>query len=57
MRLRIHPDGMQIAFDDYRLVANARLILPAPLPWHLGLPQLVDRNLGHAKAEPILATR
>ena len=31
---RHHPDG--IAFDDHRLVVNARLILPATLA--LGLP-------------------
>ena len=26
-----HPDRIQIAFDDHRLVANAGLILPATL--------------------------
>ena len=40
-----HPDGIHIAFDDHRLVANAGLILPATLAQHLGLPQLVDRRL------------
>ena len=33
---RNHPDRIQIAFDDHRLVANAGLILPATLalrPW------------------------
>ena len=40
-----HPDRIQIAFDDHRLVANAGLILPATLGRHLGLPQLVDRHL------------
>ena len=40
-----HPDRIQIAFDDHRLVANAGLILPATLGWHLGRPQLVDRHL------------
>ena len=40
-----HPDRIQIAFDDHRLVANAGLILPATLALHLGLPQLVDRHL------------
>ena len=40
-----HPDRIQIAFDDHRLVANAGLILPATLAQHLGLPQLVDRRL------------
>ena len=42
---RNHPDRIQIAFDDHRLVANAGLILPATLARHLGLPQLVDRHL------------
>ena len=37
-----HPDRIQIAFDDHRLVANAGLLLPATL----GRPQLVDRHLG-----------
>ena len=46
---RIHPDRIQIAFDDHRLVANAGLILPATLALHL--------DLGRAPAEPILATR
>ena len=41
-----HPDRIQIAFDDHRLVNNAGLILPATLALHLGLPQLVDRHLG-----------
>ena len=41
-----HPDRIQIAFDDHRLVANAGLILPATLGRHLGLPELVDRHLG-----------
>ena len=40
-----HPDRIQIAFDDHRLVNNAGLILPATLSLHLGLPQLVDRHL------------
>ena len=59
-----HPDRMQIAFDDHRLVANAGLILPATVAQHLGLPQLVDRrlDLGRApgpgpRAEPTPATR
>ena len=45
-----HPDRIQIAFDDHRLVANAGLILPSTLALRLGLPQLVDRHLdlGHA---------
>ena len=41
-----HPDRIQIAFDDHRLVANAGLILPATLGRHLGLPELVDRQPG-----------
>ena len=47
---RNHPDRIQIAFEDHRLVANAGLILPATLALRLGLPQLVDRHLdlGHA---------
>ena len=40
-----HPDGIHIAFDDHRLVANAGLILPATLAQHLGLPQLVQQRL------------
>ena len=45
-----HPDRIQIAFDDHRLVANAGLILPAALALHLGLPQLVQQclDLGNA---------
>ena len=35
---RNHPDRIRIAFDDTRLVANAGLLLPATLAWHLGLP-------------------
>ena len=35
-----HPDRIQIAFDDHRLVANAGL-LPTTLARRLGLPQLV----------------
>ena len=47
---RSHPDRIQIAFDDHRLVANAGLMLPATLARRLGLPQLADRHLdlGHA---------
>ena len=47
---RNHPDRMQIAFDDHRLVANAGLILPATLALHLGLPQLVDPHLDLGRA-------
>ena len=40
-----HPDRIQIAFDDHRLVANAGLILPATLALRLGLPQLLRKHL------------
>ena len=45
-----HPDRIQIAFDDHRLVANAGLLLPATLALRLGLGELADRHvdLGHA---------
>ena len=33
-----HPDRIQFAFDDHRLVANAGLLLPTTLARHLGLP-------------------
>ena len=55
-----HPDRIQIAFDDHRLVANAGLILPATLAQHLGLPELVDRHLDlgrRAGPSQSLATR
>ena len=42
---RHHPDRIQIAFDDHRLVASAGLILPATLALRLGRPQLVDQHL------------
>ena len=45
MLLRSSPDGIHIAFDDRRLVANAGLILPATLAQHLGLPQLAQQRL------------
>ena len=35
---RNDPYRIHIVFDDRRLVANARLILPATLALHLGLP-------------------
>ena len=40
-----HPDRIQIAFDDHRLVANAGLLLPATLAHHLGHSQLVQERL------------
>ena len=45
---RNHPDRIQIAFDDHRLVANAGLILPATLAPRLGLPQLLRKHLDPA---------
>ena len=47
---RNHPDRIQVAFDDHRLVANAGLLLSATLALHLGLPQLVDRHLDLGRA-------
>ena len=35
---RHHPDRIQVAFDDHRLMANAGLLLPSTLALHLGLP-------------------
>ena len=40
-----HPDCLQIAFDDHRLVNNAGLLIPATLARHVGLRELVDRDL------------
>ena len=40
-----HPDRIQIAFDDHRLVNNAGLLLPATLAQHVGLRELVDHHL------------
>ena len=40
-----HPDRIQIAFDDHRLVNNAGLLLPATLAQRVGLRELVDRHL------------
>ena len=45
MLARNHPDRIRIIFDDYRLVANAGLLLPAALAQHLGLRELVDYRL------------
>ena len=45
---RNHPDRIQIAFDDHRLVVNAGLILPATLALRLGLPQLLRKHLDPA---------
>ena len=51
-----HPDRIHVAFDDYRLVANAGLLLPVASARHLGL---VDRHvdLDHAPGKPTPATR
>ena len=40
-----HPDGIRIAFDDHRRVANAGLTLPVTLARYQGLPQLVQQRL------------
>ena len=40
-----HPDRIQIAFDDHRLVNNAGLLLPATLALCLNLPQLIQMHL------------
>ena len=39
------PDGIHVAFDDHRLVANAGLLLPASLAQRLGLGELVDQHV------------
>ena len=45
-----HPDRIQIAFDDHRLVNNAGLLLPVILAHHLGLGELVDRHVDLGRA-------
>ena len=40
-----HPDRIDVAFDDHRLVANAGLLLPAILALRLGLGEVVERYL------------
>ena len=40
-----HPDRIQIAFDDHRLVANAGLLLPATLALRLGFGELADKHV------------
>ena len=45
-----HPDRIQIAFDDHRLVSNVGLLLPVTFAQHLGLSQLVDRHLDLGRA-------
>ena len=51
---RNHPDRIQIAFDDPRLVADAGLLLPVTLAQHLGLREVVDSHvdLGDAPGLP-----
>ena len=39
-----HPDRIQVAFDECRLVSHPGLILPVTLAEHLGPPQLVERR-------------
>ena len=39
------PDRIHVAFDDYRLVSNAGLILPVTLAHHVGLGELVARHV------------
>ena len=39
------PDGIYIAFDDHRLVANAGLLLPVTLAHHLGLGELAEHHV------------
>ena len=45
MLARNDLDGIHVAFDDHRLVANAGLILPVTLSQHLGLRELVDNHV------------
>ena len=45
MLSRNYPERIRIAFDDTRLVANARLLLPVTLAQHLGLCQLADSHV------------
>ena len=47
---RHHPDRIRVVFDDYRLVANAGLLLPATLARRLGLPGLVHNHLDLGRA-------
>ena len=42
---RNHPNRIQIAFDDHRLLANAGLLLPVSLAQHLGLREFVDSHV------------
>ena len=40
-----HPDRINVAFDDHRLINNAGLLLPAILALRLGLGELVDQHV------------
>ena len=40
-----HPDHIQIAFDDHRLVTNAGLLLPVTLAHRLGQREFVDNHV------------
>ena len=41
---RIYTDGIRVAFDGHRLMANAGLIWPVTLAHHLRLGELVYRH-------------
>jgi hypothetical protein len=62
MRSSHSLDGLDTAFDDDRLVADAGLLLPATLAHRIGLRDLVDEHLdlgdkpGHANAGDKLLT-
>src|SRR5450830_1104577 len=45
MRSSHSLDRLDVAFDDERLVADAGLLLPATLAYHLDLRKLVDEHL------------
>ena len=49
-----HPDRIDVAVDDHRLVANAGLLLAVTLAHHLELGEMVDNNvdLGDAPGRP-----
>ena len=42
---RKHSDGIRVAFDDHRLVANTGLLLPVSLVQRLGLGELADQHV------------
>ena len=51
-----HPDRINVAFDDHRLVANAGLLLPAILALRLGLGEVVERYLDLSNAPGLANT-